>query len=148
MENNKLDKTFGQIGSIIGILILLFGIYVCFYSWVGVTTIIVGAFLAFTHTSTKVDYENKRMKFSNNLFGLISIGFWTDVKSGMQLNLKDISKSQTKSKDASGRTIQPHSDYRIFLFSEKDTEIMAVKKCDNKESAEKELIELKAKLAL
>lgn len=148
MENNKLDKTFGQIGSIIGILILLFGIYVCFYSWVGVTTIIVGAFLAFTHTSTKVDYDNKRMKLSNNLFGLISIGFWTDVKQGMQLNLKDISKSQTESKDASGRTIQSHSDYRIFLFSEKDAEIMAIKKCDNKESAEKELIELKAKFSL
>jgi len=148
MENNKLDKTFGQIGSIIGILILLFGIYVCFYSWVGVTTIIVGAFLAFTHTSTKVDLANKRMKFSNNLFGLISIGFWTEVKQGMQLDVKNVSKSQLESKDANGRTIQTHSDYRIILFSEKETELMAVKKCDSKESAEKELVELKAKLAL
>ena len=79
MVNNKLDKTFGPVGSFAGIIILLFGIYACFYSWVGITTIVVGVFLAFTNTGTLIDFENRRLKFASNLFGFIPVGHWTET---------------------------------------------------------------------
>ena len=56
---NKLHYIFGDTGRIIGIIIFIAGIIFSFYTWVGITTFIVGAFLAFTHTATKVDFNAK-----------------------------------------------------------------------------------------
>lgn len=146
--NNKLDKTFGTAGSFAGFVILIFGIYACFYSYIGITTIIVGAFLAFSNFSAKIDFENKRIKSSNNLFGIISVGYWVEVKPEMKLYIRNVAKSETISSISNRQTTQLKQDFRISLFNESEREIMAIKKFSTKESAEKELPELMEKLNL
>lgn len=148
MVNNKLDKTFGPVGSFAGIIILLFGIYACFYSWVGITTIVVGAFLAFTNTGTIIDFENRRLKFASKLFGFIAVGHWTEIKPGMKLIVRNVSKTYTANSASNRQTSQKQSDIRIVLLNDSGAEVMAVKKFGTKEAAEKELPELTEKLKL
>ncbi len=146
--NNKLDKTFGAVGAFAGVVILIFGVYACFYSWIGITTIIVGAFLAFTNTSTKIDFENKKARFSNNLFGIFSVGFWTEIKPDMKLAVQDSIKVQNSYSQSNREHSQKVKDYRIVLINNQGNTIMALKKFEQKEDAEKELIEFAKKLEL
>lgn len=145
---NKLDKTFGPVGSFAGIVILLFGIYAAFYSWVGFTTIIVGAFLAFTNTSSLIDFENKKIKFSNNLFGVISIGYWLEVKPDMNLKVLNVAKVNIAYSQSNRKTSSKTQDYRITLYSSDDRQLVALKKFNEKEDASKELAEYGEKLGL
>ncbi|HNQ67585.1 MAG TPA: hypothetical protein PKN32_04355 [Bacteroidales bacterium] len=146
--NNKLDNTFGTVGTVLGVVILLSGIYVCFYSWIGFTTIIVGIFLAFSNTSTKLDVENKRLKYSSNMFGFISVGYWISVKPEMNLFLKDCTKKNNFSLTGNKSPSPLTNDFRIFLTDESGRELLAVKKFNDKLLAENEMIDLKQKLGL
>ena len=145
---NKLDKVFGPFGSFAGIVILLFGIYAVFYSWIGLTTIVVGAFLAFSNTGSIIDFENKKIKFSNNLFGLISIGYWIEVKPNMNLKVLNVSKVNTTNSQCNKTSVSKSQDYRIILFSADDKQLMVLKKFKVKEDASKELVEYGKKLDL
>lgn len=144
--NNKLDRTFGTVGAFAGVVIFLFGIYACFYSWIGLTTIIVGVFLAFTHTSTKIDFENRKAKFSNNIFGIFSVGFWTDIKPEMNIRIQKTIKVQTSLSMSNRKNTEIFKDYRIMLVNESGTAIMALQKFELKEDAEKELEKMSKKL--
>lgn len=146
--NNKLDNTFGPFGSVMGYIILLFGIYVCFYSWIGVTTILVGAFLAFSYTSTKIDFKDKRVKYSSNLFGFFSIGYWIDIKPEMRLFVKDFNKKDDIFKNTKNIQSPLKNNFRIILTDENGKEIIAVKKTYDKLLAEKEMAEITWKLEL
>jgi len=140
--NNKLDKTFGAAGAFAGVVILIFGVYACFYSWIGITTIIVGAFLAFTNTSTKIDFENKKAKFSNNLFGIISVGYWIAIKPEMRIGIQNSIKTQNNFSQSNRKNTQTIKDYRIVLFNDRGNPIMPLQKFHKKEDAEKELEKL------
>lgn len=124
MKKNILDFTFGVIGVILGILILAIGIYVSFSSWlVGLTIIIVGAFLAFSHNACFIDFKNKRVKFAALLFGLIKIGYWTNVKEDMYIK---IIGSGNESKNENNEKI--FEKYKTSLFSSENNEILVLLK--------------------
>lgn len=148
MINNKIDSIFGTVGVFAGWIILAFGIYSCFYSLIGISTVIVGLFLAFTNTSTKIDFENRKAKFSNNLFGIFSVGYWTDITSGMSLSLQKTTKSQNIFAFSNQKTTNTTQDYRIMLINEKGNVIMTLKRFDKKEDAENEIAELTKKLKI
>jgi len=148
MIKNKIENTFGIVGAFAGIIILLFGIYASFYSWIGYTTIIVGLFLAFTYTTTKIDIENKKAKFSNNLFGIFSVGYWTDIKPGMSICVHKITKTQNIFSFSNQKTTQKTRDYRVMLLNENGQAIMPLMKCENKDEAEAAAENMKKKLEL
>ena len=119
-----LDFTFGVIGVILGILILAIGIYVSFSSWlVGLTIIIVGAFLAFSHNACFIDFKNKRVKFAALLFGLIKIGYWTNVKEDMYIRI--IGSGNESKNENNEKTFEKH---KISLFSSENNEILVLLK--------------------
>ncbi|MDD2633901.1 MAG: hypothetical protein PHW82_00195 [Bacteroidales bacterium] len=144
--NNKIDNTFGPIGVFAGIVILLLGIYSCFYNWIGLTSVIVGCFLAFSSTNTQIDFSNKRVKFSNNIFGLLKIGYWTDIKPEMSLTIHKTPSKHKASLQANETQNQTVKDYRIMLIDEKGVPILALKKFRDKIKAETSLKELAEKL--
>ena len=42
--------------------------------------VVIGAFVGFTYSSTSIGIsDKKKLKFSNNIFGFIPIGYWTCV---------------------------------------------------------------------
>lgn len=124
MKKNTLDFTFGVIGMILGILILAIGIYVSFSSWlVGLTIIIVGTFLAFSHNACFIDYKNKRVKFAALLFGLIKIGYWTIVKEDMYIKIIGSGEEWKNEKDE-----KTFEKYKTSLFSSENNEILVLLK--------------------
>lgn len=145
---NKLDKPFGPFGTSTGFFMLLGGIIATYFSFFGLFIAIIGAFVCFTSTSTIIDPDNKKIKFSNNLFGIIQVGKWIDIKPDMKLGLKKSHRGYR----AYIRGTQPigihYNDIRIFLYGSDNKQIMPIKKFDSYESSKRELEKLSNLLAL
>ncbi len=58
---NKLDKPFGPFGTATGFFMFLGGIIATYFSLFGLIIAFIGAFVAFTTTSTIVDTDNKKI---------------------------------------------------------------------------------------
>lgn len=145
---NKLDIAFGPFGSSTGFFLFIGGIIATYFSMFGLIIVIIGAFAGFTSTSTFIDSDNKRIKFSNNLFGFISVGKWIDIKPQMKIGLKKSHKGYR----AYIRGTQPvgiHiNDIRIYLYGPDNKLIMPVKKINSYASSKRELSELSNLLGL
>ncbi len=86
---NRFDKSFGPVGSSAGLFLLIGGFILLYYSYSSLFLIIFGALLAFTNSSTTIDYKNKRVRFCNNICGLFKFGKWTDVQSDMFIRIEN-----------------------------------------------------------
>lgn len=139
---NKLDKTFGPFGSSTGFFLLIGGVIATFFSVFGLIIVLIGSFVAFTSTSVQIDTENRRIKYSDNLFGIIRIGKWIDVKPDMKLGLKKSHRGYV----GYIRGTQPlgihENDIRIILYDSNNNKIIPVQKSDSVESSKNELINL------
>jgi hypothetical protein len=145
---NKLDKTFGPFGTSTGFFMFLGGIIATYFSFIGLIIAIIGAFAAFTSTSTLIDAENKKIKFSNNLFGIIPFGKWIDIKPDMKLGLKKSHRGYM----GYIRGTQPigihYNDIRIILYESDHKQIMPIKKFNSYESSRSEIHDLSSLLGL
>jgi hypothetical protein len=145
---NKLDKTFGPFGSSTGFFLLLGGVLATVYSYLGIIIIIIGAFVAFTTTSTFIDLDDKRIKFSNDLFGIIRAGKWISIEPFMKLGLKK-SHMGYRAYIMGTQPIGIHlNDIRICLYGADNKLIMPIKKFSSYESSRSELTELSTILGL
>jgi hypothetical protein len=146
--NNKLDKPFGPFGGSTGFFLLIGGIIATYYSPFGLIIAVIGAFVTFTTTSTLINTENRKIKFSNNLFGFISVGKWIDIKSDMKIGLK---KSHMGYR-AYIRGTQPvdihNNDIRIVLYSSDNKQLMHLQKFSSYQKAESAINELSSILSL
>jgi hypothetical protein len=146
--NNKLDITFGPFGTSTGLFLFLGGVVATYFSLLGLVLVLIGAFIWLTSTSTFIDTEKKRVKFSNNLFGIIPVGKWIEIKPGMKLGLKKVHRGYR----AYTRGTQPADihliDIRIVLYGPDNKEISPLKKSDSYETAKMELSDLKSILNL
>jgi len=132
---NKLDKSFGAVGMSAGMLLLVAGTVIVFFSLTGILLFAIGALVGFTFTATLVDLKNRRMKFATYLFGIIPVGQWVAIKAGMVLDVRDW-KTLWRSYSAGNRTLDlEERDFRIILFDNQGKAIMPVKKFKDKESA-------------
>lgn len=139
ITKNKLDKPFGPAGTSAGIFMFIAGIVVTFYSFTGLILVFIGAFVGFTSTSTMIDNDKKRIKFSNNLFGFIKTGQWIDIKPEMKLGLKK-SNRVYRAYSRSNRTLDIDSkDIRLILYDSDNKQIMPIKKFDSPDIAKVEL---------
>jgi len=145
---NKLDKTFGPFGTSTGFWLLLGGLIATYFTIYGLIFAITGAFVAFTTTGTIIDSEKKRIKYSDNYFGIIPVGKWIDIKPGMKLGLKRSHLGYV----GYIRGTQPvdihYNDMRIFLYDSDNKRIMPVKKSDSVEASREDLTYLSSLLGL
>lgn len=148
ITKTKLDKSFGPAGTSAGIFMFIAGIVVTFYSFTGLILVFIGAFVAFTSTSTMIDNDKKRIKFSNNLFGFIKTGQWVDIKPEMKLGLKK-SNRVYRAYSRSNRILDIDSkDIRLILYGSDNKQIMPIKKFDSLDIAKVELKKLGNQLGL
>jgi hypothetical protein len=124
------------------------GIITTYFSIFGVVIAIIGAFVAFTSTSTILDINRKRIKLSNNLFGIFPVGKWIDIKPDMKIGIKRSHRGY----EAYIRVIQPIGiyihDFRIFLYDSANKPIMPINKFESFESSKAELNNLNSMLGL
>ena len=139
IKNNKLDKSFGTVGTSSGLILFIAGVILtCFY-FSGLILILIGAFVGFTSTSTLIDYDKKRIKFSNNIFGIIKIGKWINIESDMKIGIKK-SDVTWRAYGASNQAIDViEKDFRLILFDSDNKEIMQIKKMETLDAAKLEL---------
>jgi hypothetical protein len=145
---NKLDTAFGPFGSSTGFFLFLGGIVTTYFSFYGLIIVIIGAFASFTTTGTFIDFDKRRIKFSNNLFGIFPVGKWIDLKPGMKIGLKK-SHHGYRAYIRGTQPIGLHiNDIRIYLYGPDNKQIMPVKKFKTYESSKRELDELSFRLGL
>jgi hypothetical protein len=145
---NKLDTAFGPFGSSTGFFLFLGGIVTTYFSLYGLIIVIIGAFASFTTTGTFIDFDKRRIKFSNNLFGIFPVGKWIDLKPGMKIGLKK-SHHGYRAYIRGTQPIGLHiNDIRIYLYGPDNKQIMPVKKFKTYESSKRELDELSFRLGL
>ena len=134
-SRNKLDKIFGPVGSSTGLILFLAGFMICYFSLTGLIFVIIGAFIGFTTTSTFIDFDRKRLRFSNNLFGIFPIGQWINIQPDMKIGIKKSNKVW-RAYSQSNRSLDiANKDYRLILYDSKGGEIMPIQKSVTIDSA-------------
>jgi hypothetical protein len=79
MIHNKLDKLFGQAGSILGWIIMLGGIYLSILP-LSILFVLIGSFMAFSYSGIYLDQEDEKYKFYYAYFGIFKSGSWRSLK--------------------------------------------------------------------
>jgi hypothetical protein len=145
---NKLDKTFGPFGTSTGFFMIIGGIIATFYSYFGPLIAIIGAFVCFTSTSTFIDAENKKIKYSNNFFGFIKVGKWIDIQPDMKIGLKKFHRGYRGYIKGTQKVGIHYNDIRIFLYTSDNKQIMPIQKFDSPSASKKGLNNLSSLLGL
>jgi hypothetical protein len=144
---NKIEKPFGPGGSSMGFFLFIAGVIITYFSFIGLIFAFIGAFMGFTTMSTIIDIDNRRVKNVHYIFGIIPIGKWIEIVSGMQLGLKKIHRGYRTS--TRGNSLDIHiNDVRIMLYSFDNKIIMPLKKLDSIDKAKEELEQLSNQLEL
>ena len=139
MIKNKLDKIFGPFGTSTGFFLMLGGIVTTYFSLFGLLLVALGAFVTFTSTSAFIDTVNKRIKYSNNLFGIIPTGKWIDIKPGMKIGLKKAHRGYVGYIRGTYPVDIHQNDIRIYLYDSENKPVIPIQKFDSVESARKGL---------
>ncbi|MCX6250158.1 MAG: hypothetical protein NTX61_05335 [Bacteroidetes bacterium] len=148
IKKNKLDKSFGSVGTSAGVFLFIAGVIITYFYISGLILVLLGAFFGFTSTSTLIDYDKKRVKFSNDIFGIIKIGKWINIESDMKIGIKK-SDVTWRAYGASNQAIDVIvKDFRLILFDSDNKEIMQIKKTDSLDAAKIERETLSNKLGL
>ena len=146
--NNKLDKVFGPVGTLAGIFVFVAGLIITYFSLTGLFLVFIGAFFGFSSTSTLIDFDKKRLKFSNNIFGIIQIGEWIYIQTDMKIGIKKSNKIW-RAYSQSNRTLDLEiNDYRLILYDFQGKEIMPIQKLNNWASAKLNLDKLSNQLEI
>ncbi|GET24827.1 hypothetical protein [Prolixibacter sp. NT017] len=144
----RFKKAFGPVASTSGIIVFWAGVVASYFSLTGLALVFIGAFLGFTNTSTTIDYYNRRVKFSNNLFGLIRLGKWHDIYWDMQLHLVT-SREVFTSYSRGNRSLDTEVKQTfVELYDAKGHSLLPLKSIGKNEDPEKELERLRLSLGL
>ena len=148
IENNRLDKSFGSVGTSAGIFLVFVGVIMsCVYPS-ALVLILIGGFVGFTSTSVLIDYNARKMKFCNNIFGFIPVGKWVQVDPAMKIGIKE-SNLTYRAYSRGNRALDiDQNDFRLTLFDAQNKEIMPLKKFDSLGVAKVELELMSGKLGL
>lgn len=148
ITRNKLDKAFGPVGMWAGIFLFISGLIITYFSLIGLILLLIGAFVGFTSTSTTIDFNKKRLRFSNNLFGIFPIGQWIFIDTDMKIGLKKSNKVW-RAYSRSNRTLDiANNDFILILYDSTGKEIIPIQKSDNLDSAKINLDKISKELGI
>lgn len=144
----RLDKLFGPVGTSAGIVLMVVGLIVCYFSLTGLILVLTGAFVGLTSTATTIDGEKKRLRFSTDIFGILPIGQWIPIHTDMKIGIRK-SKKVWRAYSRSNRIIDiDDNDYRVMLFDSHGKEMMPILKTDSLDSAKLRLEKLNKELGI
>ncbi|MBO3698081.1 hypothetical protein [Roseivirga sp. E12] len=145
---NKLDKMFGPVGTSAGIFTFIAGLIMTYFALTGMILVLIGAFIGFSSTSTVIDFDKKRLKFTNNFFGIIPSGQWISIQADMKIGIQ---KSNTvwRAYSLSNRTLDiANNDYRLILYDANGNEIMPMQKSSHLDAAKLDLDKFSKQLGI
>ncbi len=131
IEEHKLDPSFGPVGATAGRIIFIAGILLSWFYLSAVVLIVLGAFAGFSNSSAIIDFDRRRVRFSNNLFGLIRTGKWIAIEPSMTLRARESKQSYRAFSQGNRPLDVPQDDFRVLLCGTGQKEIMTIGKWDN-----------------
>jgi len=138
MVTNKINRFYGIVGLIGGILFTLTGFWAMFYTIKGILLVLIGAFIGFTNECTTIDTVQKKLRHTFNWMGFIPSGDWIEIKSRMKLEIKKPDYSYLMAGKKKRLIEKGDNFYYLLLFDENDKFIMPVKKYKRKQDAEED----------
>lgn len=127
---NRLGKSFGSSFSFSGWILCIAGILLTYNSIYCLLLIIPGAFIAFTDSSVIIDFDSKKIFYSNNIFGILKFGKWFSV--GTDSTLKVVrNKSGTRMHSLGNRTIDLRGKSYKLILSNRKKDIIPLKLSNN-----------------
>ncbi len=140
--SHTFERSFGPVASFSGYLILAAGIGLLYYSCMGLILIGIGAFVGFTNSSSTIDFDNKRVRFTNNIFGFIRVGDWLSVSNDMFIGIKKENVTwRTYSRGNIALDISKKIT-TICLFNNRKKPLLPLKNIGLKDDVEQEMEEL------
>lgn len=125
---NRLDKSFGPVGTFAGFILFIAGIVLAYFYFSAAFLILIGGFVGFTSTSAIIDYDKRRIKFSNDIFGIIPSGKWVQILPNMKICIKE-SNQTYRAYSQGNRTLDiDKKDFRLILLDFENNEIMPIKR--------------------
>lgn len=122
----KFEKSFGPVASFSGIVIFIAGLIATYFALTGLILVFLGAFIGFTNSCTTIDTKNKKVRFSNNIFGIIKTGKWIDVAKDMQVGIKRDNKVyRTYSRSNRTLDLKVHNTI-LYLFDNKGNPMLPI----------------------
>jgi hypothetical protein len=147
-EIHQFEKAFGPGASFSGKILFIVGLCVSYYTLTGLILVLIGAFLGFTNSCTTIDFDGRRIKYSNNLFGFIKTGKWQNITKEMQTGISK-SKHIYRTNSQSNKSIDIETENTvIWLFDSEGKKVVPLKRVISIEKSENELDELSHKLGL
>jgi hypothetical protein len=144
----RLDKSFGPVGSSAGSLLFVVGLVITYTSFYGLILMVLGAFVGFSSTYSIIDFEKKRIKFSNTLFGIIESGNWIQLEKSMKIGIKESNITWSAFSRGNRSLDINNKDFRLTLLDSNNKEIMEIRKNDSIESAKMEQDKLARQLGI
>jgi hypothetical protein len=145
---NRFDNPFGPAGSAAGWGFMLGGLLITYFSYLGIFIILTGAFLAFTHTSVIIDKSDKKVKLTNNFFGILKFGRWLDIRPEMFITVRPNNiVFRTYSRSNRSTDIKTHN-YRLILVDENKKNIVPLKNVNTLNEARANAEELSMQLGI
>ena len=136
---NKINNSFGPVGSFAGIFIAIIGIAMSFYSLAAILLVIFGLFVGFSSIKTCINTEDKKIRFCFSPFGIFNLGKWKKIVPGMKLGITKYNAIY-RTYSRSNRILDLKSDdYFIYLYGSDNKPVLPLKRTGNIESAREEM---------
>ena len=110
--------------------------------------IIIGAFFGFSSTSAVIDPGNRRVRFSNNLFGILPTGKWISIEPSMTVGIIEYNQVYSAFSQGNRPLDVSRNDYRVVLLDPAKKEIMHLKRSASIDSAKEDCKEMAEILGL
>ncbi|WP_439182280.1 hypothetical protein [Carboxylicivirga taeanensis] len=133
-------KTFGPVGSFSGVVLFTLGVVFFIMGYLGaIILVLIGAFIAFTKPYTTIDFEQRRVRSGDLLFGVAKTGKWQKIQADMQIGFWHSNKVyRTYSRSNRALDITQEQDL-ICLFDKRGKKLMNLQRLDNATSKDVEL---------
>ena len=129
LRNDGNAKIYFEIADVIPFIICVF-------------LLLLGAFLGFTATYSRIDFVKKRIKYVTKVFGIIPIGKWTYLTSDMKLGVKKTKENWRALSRGNRSILFDVTEIIIVLYDKENREIIPVKKVKKAKFAKTELEKL------
>ena len=64
MERNKIDKSFGPVGTSAGVVLFVAGLILTVFYLTGLLLVMIGGFVGFSFSGAIIDYDNEKDGFT------------------------------------------------------------------------------------
>ena len=147
-EHHRIDPFFGPVGAIAGKVVLLAGLSSAFYSAYALLFALIGAFVGFSSTGIDIDAGHRRVRQTNDWFGLFRSGRWIDVLSSMSLGIGESRSVYRAYSRANVPLDVKQRDFRIKLLDSDGRSLVTLRRKKNRDEALVELERMAVKLNL